>query len=61
MARQMQGKNANWLIKSFEDATSQPYGYLVLDHHTKTPEDRLYVTNILPGELLTVYTRRSNV
>lgn len=61
MARQMQAQNSKWLISSFEDATSQPYGYLVLDHHTKTPEDRRYVTCILPGERLTVYNPRKNV
>ena len=61
MARQMQGHNYKWLIEAFQDATSQPYGYLVLDHHNKTPEDRRYVTCILPGERLVVYTRRSNV
>ena len=61
MARQMQAQNAKWLINSFEDATSQPYGYLVLEHHPKTPEDRRYVTSILPGERLIVYNRRNNV
>ena len=38
------------------DATSKPYGYLVLDHYPSTPENQTIVTNILPGEQLTYYT-----
>ena len=47
--------DGKWLIDSFTDAISKPYGYLVLDHHPSTPEDQTVVTNILPGDQLTYY------
>ena len=37
------------------NATSKPYGYLVLDHHPSTLEGQTFVTNILPKEQLTYY------
>ena len=43
------------LVDTFTDATSKPYGYLVLDNHPSTPEDQTVVTNILFGEQLTYY------
>ena len=61
MARNMQSHNFKSHIEAFQNATSQTYGYMVRDHHYKTPEDRRYVTCILPGERLVVYTRRSNL
>ena len=42
--------NGKWLVDSFTDATSKPYGYLILEHNPLTPEDQTVVTNILPGE-----------
>ena len=47
--------DGKWLVDSFTDATSKPYGYLVLDHQPSTPEDQTVVTNILPGDELTYY------
>ena len=46
-----------WLVYSFTDASSKPYGYLVLDYHPSTPEDQTVVTNILPWDQLTYYIR----
>ena len=57
----MQGHNYKWLIEAFQDDTCQPFGYMVIDHYTTTPDDRRYITCILPGERFVVYTRRSNV
>ena len=42
-------------MDAFTDATSKPYGYLVLDNHPSTHEDQTVATNILPGEQLTYY------
>ena len=47
--------DGKWLVDSFTDGTSKPYGYLVLDHKLSTPEDQTVVTNILPGDQLTYY------
>ena len=55
MAYQICPSDARWLLDAFTDATSKPYGYLVLDHHPSTPEDHTVVTHILPGEQLTYY------
>jgi hypothetical protein len=55
MAYQIQPGNASWLLRAFEDATSSPYGYLVLDHHPTTPRDMRVVTNVLPGEEMLFY------
>ena len=45
--------DGKWLVDSFMDATSKPYGYLVLDHHPSTHEDQIVVINILPRGKLT--------
>ena len=55
MSYQIGPSDARWLLDAFTDATSKPYGYLVLDHHPSTPEDNTVVKNILPGEQLTYY------
>ena len=55
MAYQICPNDNKWLIDSFTDATSKPYGYLVLDHHPSTSEGQTVVTNILPGDQLTYY------
>ena len=55
MAYQICPIDARWLVDLFTDATSKPYGYLVLDHHPSTPADQSVVTNIFPGEQLTYY------
>ena len=55
MAYQICPRDAQWLVDAFTDATSEPYGYLVLDHHPSTLEDQTIVTNIFPGEQLIYY------
>ena len=54
-AYQICSSNGHWLVDAFTDATSKPYGYFVLDHHTLTPEDQTVATNILPGKQVTDY------
>ena len=55
MAYQICPYDKKWLVNSFTDATFKPYGYLVIDHQSSTPEDKTVVTNILPGDQLTYY------
>ena len=48
LARQMFPGRTDYLMESFRDATSRPYGYLVIDCHQLTPENVCLRTNILP-------------
>jgi hypothetical protein len=59
LARQMFPKHTNYLMESFEDATSKPYGYLMIDCHQLTPENMRLRTSILPGERQIVYVKRT--
>ena len=56
LASQMHPGDFYWLIGAFLVATAKPHGYLVLDHHPKTDDDKRVVSNILPGEDLTYYS-----
>ena len=59
LAKQMFPNNVNYLLDSFYDATSKPYGYLLIDCHQRTPENLRLRTNILPGERQIVYIKRT--
>ena len=59
LARQMYPKNVNYLLDSFHDATSKPFGYLLLDMHPTTQENMRLRTNILPHERQIVYVKRT--
>ena len=59
LAYQMHPGDAMWLIDAFNDATKEPFGYLVIDHHPTSQRDMPVLTNILPGKGLTVYMKRS--
>jgi hypothetical protein len=59
LARQMFPKHTSYLMESFEDATSKPYGYLMIDCHQLSPENMRLRTNILPGERQIVYVKRT--
>jgi len=62
LASQMQPHDARWLIDAFEDATKEPYGYLVLDHHPTSRRDMRVLTNITRGKSgLTVYNKRQPI
>jgi hypothetical protein len=41
---------AKYFIEAFEDATSNPFSYLVVDTHPQTPEKERLTTNIFPDE-----------
>ena len=57
MAYHICPSDGRWLVESFTDATSKPYGYLVMDHHVSTSNDQTVANNILPKEPLTYYLK----
>ena len=59
LARQMYPKNSEYLLESFNDATTRPYGYLLLDLDQLTPQNMRLRTNILPDEKQIVYIQRN--
>ena len=58
LAKQMFPKHTDYLLEAFRDATSKPYGYLLIDCHQLTPENMRLRTNILPGEQRFAYVKR---
>ena len=58
MARQLLPKNSQWLIDAFTDATLRPFGYLVIDNSPQCDPVFRFRTNILRGEVPTVYCDR---
>lgn len=49
-ARQVQPRNVKFFCEAFEDATSAPYGYLLVDCHQKTPDNLRFRTSIFPDD-----------
>ena len=47
VAQQVLNDNKRHFKEAFEDATSKPYGYLVVDCHSETPKDFRLKTNII--------------
>jgi hypothetical protein len=58
LARQMYPGNAKFLIEAFGDATSKPYGYLLIDLKPDTDERLRIRTNIFKEERQIVYVRK---
>lgn len=60
LAKQMYPGQTNYLREAFKDATSRPYGYLLIDLKQSTPDHLRLRTNIFPGreELQTVYVQK---
>ena len=56
---QMHPGDARWLLDAFNDASKEPFGYLVLDHHPTSKREMRVLTNILPSKSLTIYIKRS--
>lgn len=50
LARQISPEIPRFITEAFSDATSKPYGYLVLDLHQQTPENYRVRTNIFSNE-----------
>ena len=55
LAKQMYPGNVKHLRESYEDATSKPYGYLLIDLKPDTPDTLRLRTDIFPGEIHYVY------
>jgi hypothetical protein len=56
LARQMFPNKTKFLLESFENATSQPHGYLLFDLKQTTEDRNRIQTNILPYQLRIIYT-----
>ncbi len=58
LGRQLYPKRTQFFTQAFQDATSKPYGYLLVDL-TQTTDDRHRLrTDIFPGEVTIVYLQR---
>lgn len=58
LARQVYPQSPQFLQESYEDSTSKPHGYLLLDLKQSTPDKYRFSTNIFPGEIRTFYTKK---
>jgi hypothetical protein len=56
LARQVFLENVNYFNESYEDATKDAHGYLLLDLSQQTPDNLRLRTNIFPDETTVVYT-----
>ena len=50
LAKQMYPGNSKFMLEAYENATEKPYGYLVIDLRSNTPEEFRLRTNIFPGD-----------
>jgi hypothetical protein len=48
-------RNSKWLSEAFDDATSVPHGYIILDNRQGTPPELRVRTGILDGETAVIY------
>lgn len=58
LARQAFPRAVPYVMESFEDATKQPYGYLLFDLHPTTLDNVRLRTSILPNEQQVAYVKR---
>lgn len=59
LARQMYPGNSKFLIEAYQDATSKPHGYLLIDCKPKTEDNLRVRTGILPKDIHYVYIPRT--
>ena len=58
LAKQMYPGNTKFMVEAFRDATSKPFGYLLIDLKPKT-DDRIRLrTNIFPDEVNYAYVKK---
>jgi len=55
LASQINPTNPKALIEAYEEATSTPYGYLVVDCSPGTQDEFSWRTDVFPGEDTTIY------
>ena len=48
-------KKLNYFMESYNDATKEPFTYLVINLHPNSPESQRLSTNIFPDEPITLY------
>lgn len=58
LARQMYPGNTKFFMEAFADATSKPFGYLIIDLQTNTPEAYRLRTGLFPPDWPVVYTMK---
>ena len=58
LARQMYPKSSKFAVEAYQDATREPYSYLLLDLTPEQDEDLRLLTNIFPGEKHYVYVSK---
>ncbi len=49
LAKEIFPGKLKYVVESFEDATKEPYSYLIFDVRQETPDDMRLVTNIIPS------------
>ena len=59
LAKQMYSGHVQFLQEVFADATSEAYGYLLIDLKQETPEHLRLRTKIMPNETQYVYMRKA--
>lgn len=55
LGRQLYPRKTKFFLEAFEDATKQPFGYLLVDLKSNTEENFRLRTSILPGEMMCIY------
>jgi tRNA A37 threonylcarbamoyladenosine biosynthesis protein TsaE len=58
LAKQLYPGASKLFLEVYEDATSKPFGYLVIDCDPKSPRDIKLRTNIFPGEQTVCYVKK---
>ena len=58
LARQMYPGKSTFMIEALKNATSAPYGYLLIDLKQETDDKLRLRAGIFPGDVLYVYLRK---
>ena len=58
LGKQLYPHNVKGFMEAYEDATAQPFGYLVVDCDPKSPRELKLRTHIFPGETTICYLKR---
>ena len=59
LARQVNPGKVQEFMRSYEDATSRPHGYLILDLKPTTDDQQRLKTNVLPCEIAKLLHKQS--
>ena len=54
----MYPRKSAFMVEAFKNATSAPYGYLLIDLKQETTEKLMLRTRLFPGDDLFVYARK---